>query len=75
MGEGDKQPDEEKCVELAAALMDSGTMLRLILHLSALPFEARKETSFVSTFCFCSLRLLVLSCVVCILVRRRSSTT
>lgn len=47
MGEGDKQPDEEKGVELATALMNTGTLLRLIQHLGALPFEARKETAFV----------------------------
>lgn len=48
MGEADKQPDEEKGAELATALINTGTMLRLIQNLAALPFEARKETSFVS---------------------------
>lgn len=48
MGEADKQPDEEKGAELATALTNTGTLLRLIQNLGALPFEARKETSFVS---------------------------
>ena len=47
MGESDKQPDEDKCVELATAFMNTDTMLRLIQNLSSLPFEARKETAFV----------------------------
>src|SRR3546814_13383819 len=68
-GEGDKAPDEEKGVELATALISTATMLRLIQNLGALPFEARKETSFVSAVCS-SFR-----CVLCVLFGRSEEHT
>jgi calcium binding protein 39 len=44
-GDSEKTPDEDKAQELAQLLMHEGLLVQLVQNLSALPFEARKDTA------------------------------